>query len=150
MILTFINKQWKEYYGMLLWGEKSWFFSAAEIITCMYLFEMFIDCCIWHFRLYLVIMFIIWIVGTMWWFVQSLFDFCRCRVVFWRMYKFSFCFCWQYRNQYANCCSMVLCICLTDCMFKHDITDLCSLRSISAHLFFSKHFEARFMDTTIS
>lgn len=38
---------------------------------------MFIDCCIWHFRLYLVIMFIIWIVGTMWWFVQSLFDFCR-------------------------------------------------------------------------
>lgn len=50
----------------------------------------------------------------------------------------------------CNCCSMVLCICLTDCMFKHEITDLCSLRSISAHLFFNQHFEARFMDTTIS
>lgn len=55
----------------------------------------------------------------------------------------SLCFCWQYRNQYANCCFMILCDCLTDYMFKDDNKDHCSLCSISVHLFFSSFFKIK-------
>lgn len=66
-----------------------------------------------------------------------LFDFCRPDVeLSCEGCRCSLCFCWKYRNQYANCCFMILCVCLTDNMFRHDNTGLCSLDSISVHLFF--------------